>query len=159
MTWCNKDFPMPIAASNFRCGSIILCPYRFLPFASSLRYCIKAHADFHEFETDIAPKFLFYIHSHLIAIMASEFNTEAFTLLGVGTAIVTLRTYARVSMVGIRRLMLDDYLMLLALVCVLLPPLRKVSRTLTLMVRSSMDWRPQPPTLWGLGFMALRIIV
>jgi len=48
--------------------------------------------------------------------MAEAFNREAFTLLGVGTAVVALRTYARVSMVGIRRLMLDDYLMVLALV-------------------------------------------
>ena len=48
--------------------------------------------------------------------MADAFNREAFTLLGVGTAIVALRTYARISMVGFRRLMLDDYLMILALV-------------------------------------------
>jgi hypothetical protein len=49
--------------------------------------------------------------------MADEFNREAFTLLGVGTAVVALRTYARISMVGFSRLMLDDYLMLVALVC------------------------------------------
>lgn len=48
--------------------------------------------------------------------MADAFNREAFTLLGVGTAIVGLRSYARISMVGFRRLMLDDYLMVLALV-------------------------------------------
>jgi len=57
--------------------------------------------------------------------MADAFNREAFTLLGVGTAIVSLRTYARISMVGIRRLMLDDYLMVLALVSNPLHLLRK----------------------------------
>lgn len=57
--------------------------------------------------------------------MADAFNREAFTLLGVGTAIVGLRTYARISMVGIRRLMLDDYLMVLALVSSSLHLIRK----------------------------------
>lgn len=57
--------------------------------------------------------------------MADAFNREAFTLLGIGTAIVGLRTYARISMVGIRRLMLDDYLMVLALVSSSLHPVRK----------------------------------
>ena len=50
--------------------------------------------------------------------MADSFNKEAFTLLGVGTTVVALRTYARFTSVGIRNFMLDDYLMILALVSV-----------------------------------------
>ncbi|KAL8686621.1 MAG: hypothetical protein Q9218_006981, partial [Villophora microphyllina] len=48
--------------------------------------------------------------------MADNFTKEAFTLLGVGVTVVALRTYARFKMVGIRKFMLDDYLMLLAVV-------------------------------------------
>ena len=48
--------------------------------------------------------------------MADDFTKEAFTLLGVGVAVVALRTYARFTSVGIRNFMLDDYLMLLAVV-------------------------------------------
>ena len=51
-----------------------------------------------------------------MADAAESFNREAFTLLGVGTLVVILRTYARWSSVGIGRFMLDDYLMLLAVV-------------------------------------------
>ena len=46
----------------------------------------------------------------------NSFTTEAFTLLAVGTIVVLLRTYTRMSLVGIRRFMLDDYLMILAVV-------------------------------------------
>ena len=48
--------------------------------------------------------------------MADDFTKEAFTLLGVGIGVVALRTYARFTSVGIRNFMLDDYLMLLAVV-------------------------------------------
>lgn len=48
--------------------------------------------------------------------MADDFNKEAFTLLGVGVAVVGLRTYARITSVGIRNFKLDDYMMLLAIV-------------------------------------------
>ncbi|KAI4102008.1 MAG: hypothetical protein L6R37_004673 [Teloschistes peruensis] len=48
--------------------------------------------------------------------MADNFTKEAFTLLGVGITVVALRTYARLTSVGIRKFMLDDYLMLLAVV-------------------------------------------
>lgn len=48
--------------------------------------------------------------------MADAFTKEAFTLLGVGIGLVALRTYARWSSVGIRNFMLDDYLMLVAVV-------------------------------------------
>ncbi|KAI4250853.1 MAG: hypothetical protein LQ352_005209 [Teloschistes flavicans] len=48
--------------------------------------------------------------------MADNFTKEAFTLLGVGVTVVALRTYARLTSVGIRKFMLDDYLMLLAVV-------------------------------------------
>jgi hypothetical protein len=47
---------------------------------------------------------------------SNPFITEAFTLLGVALATIVLRTYARVSSVGIRRFQLDDYMMLLAAV-------------------------------------------
>lgn len=39
-----------------------------------------------------------------------RFNVEAFTLLGIALAATVLRTYARVSAVGIRNLKPDDYL-------------------------------------------------
>ncbi|KAF9877958.1 hypothetical protein CkaCkLH20_04534 [Colletotrichum karsti] len=43
----------------------------------------------------------------------SDFTTEAFTLLGVAIGVIFLRTYARISAVGIKHLQADDYLMLL----------------------------------------------
>ncbi|KAK7426082.1 hypothetical protein QQZ08_007392 [Neonectria magnoliae] len=46
----------------------------------------------------------------------SNFTIEAFTLLGVGLAILGLRVYARIGAVGIRRLESDDYLMAVAAV-------------------------------------------
>ncbi|EXJ81491.1 hypothetical protein A1O3_07784 [Capronia epimyces CBS 606.96] len=48
--------------------------------------------------------------------MASEFNTEAFTLLGVGVGVVAARMVSRVYMVGVKGLWFDDYLMLFATV-------------------------------------------
>ena len=48
--------------------------------------------------------------------MADAFNRQVFAMLGVGASVVLLRTYARCSTVGFRALMLDDYLMLVALV-------------------------------------------
>ena len=45
-----------------------------------------------------------------------SFIKEAFTLLAIGVTIVALRTYARWSLVGVRNFMLDDYLMILAVV-------------------------------------------
>ncbi|KAF4333750.1 short-chain dehydrogenase reductase sdr [Fusarium beomiforme] len=46
----------------------------------------------------------------------SNFTTEAFTLLGIGLAIIGLRWYVRISAVGIRGLQPDDYLMALVVV-------------------------------------------
>ncbi|KAL8856739.1 MAG: hypothetical protein Q9178_006696 [Gyalolechia marmorata] len=46
--------------------------------------------------------------------MADAFTTEAFTLLGVGVTVVALRTYSRLTAVGIRKFQADDYLMLFA---------------------------------------------
>ncbi len=48
--------------------------------------------------------------------MADSFTTEAFTLLGVGIAIIILRVIARVIAVGIKRFQFDDYLMCVAAV-------------------------------------------
>ncbi|KAF4867116.1 hypothetical protein CGCSCA2_v000166 [Colletotrichum siamense] len=45
--------------------------------------------------------------------MSDDFATEAFALLGVGLGVIALRTYARISAVGVRHLQADDYLMLL----------------------------------------------
>ncbi|KAJ5207532.1 hypothetical protein N7491_001839 [Penicillium cf. griseofulvum] len=45
-----------------------------------------------------------------------SFNTEAFTLLGIATAVIGLRTTARWIMVGPRGFQVDDYLMLVACV-------------------------------------------
>ncbi|KAK8009807.1 Glucan 4-alpha-glucosidase [Apiospora arundinis] len=44
------------------------------------------------------------------------FTIEAFALLGIGLAVIGLRTYWRLSTVGIRNLKADDYLVLLAAV-------------------------------------------
>jgi hypothetical protein len=52
----------------------------------------------------------------LADIMANAFTTEAFTLLGVGVGIVTLRLVARTKLVGLSGLQLDDYLMCFATV-------------------------------------------
>lgn len=60
--------------------------------------------------------------------MADAFTKEAFTLLGVGIGLVALRTYARWSSVGIRNFMLDDYLMLVAVVGTPLLPCRRDGR-------------------------------
>ncbi|EXJ95996.1 hypothetical protein A1O1_01122 [Capronia coronata CBS 617.96] len=43
--------------------------------------------------------------------MPSEFNTEAFTLLGVGALVVVARTVSRVYLAGFKGLWADDYLM------------------------------------------------
>ena len=44
------------------------------------------------------------------AAAARQFNIEAFTLLGVGLTVTILRTYVRISSVGLKRLQVDDYL-------------------------------------------------
>jgi len=50
------------------------------------------------------------------AAAAHQFNIEAFTLLGIGLTITILRTYVRVSSVGVKRLQVDDYLVWFAAV-------------------------------------------
>ena len=50
------------------------------------------------------------------AAVAHQFNIEAFTLLGIGLTITILRTYVRVSSVGVKRLQVDDYLVWFAAV-------------------------------------------
>ncbi|KAK6850367.1 hypothetical protein PG987_000001, partial [Apiospora arundinis] len=49
-------------------------------------------------------------------VTMDAFTIEAFALLGIGLAVIGLRTYWRLSTVGIRNLKADDYLMLLAAV-------------------------------------------
>ncbi|GAB7324987.1 hypothetical protein MBLNU13_g08792t1 [Cladosporium sp. NU13] len=51
------------------------------------------------------------------AAAARQFNIEAFTLLGVGLTITALRTYVRISSVGVKRLQVDDYLVWFAAIC------------------------------------------
>ena len=46
----------------------------------------------------------------------NQFTIEAWTLLGVGILVTTLRTYARVRSIGIRGLQADDYLVWLGVV-------------------------------------------
>ncbi|KAI1610825.1 hypothetical protein EDD36DRAFT_466832 [Exophiala viscosa] len=48
--------------------------------------------------------------------MASTFDTEVFTLLGIGVFVVAVRTASRVATAGIKGLWADDYLMLFATV-------------------------------------------
>lgn len=48
----------------------------------------------------------------------SEFVTEAFTLLAVAIVIIALRTTARWIMVGPKNFQADDYVMLVACVCI-----------------------------------------
>ncbi|KAK4937760.1 hypothetical protein LTR10_021705 [Elasticomyces elasticus] len=48
--------------------------------------------------------------------MASAFDTEVFTLLGIGVFVVAVRTVSRLATAGIRGLWADDYLMLFATV-------------------------------------------
>lgn len=55
--------------------------------------------------------------------MADSFTTEAFTLLGVGIAIIAFRVFARVIAVGVKGFQFDDYLMCVAAVCTILPPI------------------------------------
>ena len=50
------------------------------------------------------------------AAAARQFNIEAFTLLGVGLTVTILRTYVRISSVGLKRLQVDDYLVWFAAV-------------------------------------------
>lgn len=50
------------------------------------------------------------------AAAARQFNIEAFTLLGVGLTVTALRTYVRISSVGVKRLQVDDYLVWFAAV-------------------------------------------
>ena len=47
-------------------------------------------------------------------IMAENFVAEYFSLLAISLVVISLRTVSRVSLLGIRRLQLDDYLMILA---------------------------------------------
>lgn len=45
-----------------------------------------------------------------------DFTTEAFTLLGVGIAVIALRIVARATAVGFKGFQFDDYLMCVAAV-------------------------------------------
>lgn len=58
------------------------------------------------------------------------FTTEAFTLLGVGLFVITLRTIARLTSVGLGGLKADDYLMILAAVRSLLIPYPRLTNIL-----------------------------
>lgn len=53
--------------------------------------------------------------------MGDSFTTEAFTLLGVGIAVIALRIFARANAVGIKAFQFDDYLMCVAAVSTILP--------------------------------------
>lgn len=48
--------------------------------------------------------------------MGDSFTTEAFSLLGVGIAVIALRIVARATAVGIKGFQFDDYLMCVAAV-------------------------------------------
>jgi len=61
------------------------------------------------------------------AAAARQFNIEAFTLLGVGLTVTILRTYVRVSSVGVKRLQVDDYLVWFAAVRTLPAGLHRIN--------------------------------
>lgn len=54
----------------------------------------------------------------ILRVMAAlhSFAAEAFTLLALGIVVIGFRTYARAKQEGIRKLKMDDYLMLLVII-------------------------------------------
>ena len=46
--------------------------------------------------------------------MTENFIAEYFSLLAISLVVISIRTISRISLLGIRRLQLDDYLMVLA---------------------------------------------
>ncbi len=46
--------------------------------------------------------------------MTENFIAEYFSLLAISLVVISLRTVSRISLLGIRKLQLDDYLMVLA---------------------------------------------
>ena len=64
--------------------------------------------------------------------MGDSFTTEAFTLLGVGVAVIALRVVARATAVGFKHFQFDDYLMCAAAV-------RKVYLTFSVLIGSGWD--------------------
>jgi hypothetical protein len=46
--------------------------------------------------------------------MSENFVAEFFSLLGIALVVISLRIVSRISSLGLRRLQLDDYLMVLA---------------------------------------------
>lgn len=73
------------------------------------------------YQCHVADLILIFLHDRSGATlptgMGDSFATEAFTLLGVGIAVIALRVVARATAVGFRRFQFDDYLMCFAAVC------------------------------------------
>lgn len=87
-----------------------------------------------------------------------DFNTEAFTLLGVAIVIIALRITARWIMVGPKSFKADDYLMLLACVSSSsMLPIVLILLTDHDECRLSMVWKPAPLTWLADGSWALPI--
>merc|ERR1711939_1146163 len=84
---------------------------RYILYHSSYQRGISCPISFCPVHLGTSPNF-----ASLLFTMASEFNTEAFTLLGVGVFVVAIRTASRLSIAGFKGLWLDDYLMLFATV-------------------------------------------
>lgn len=87
-----------------------------LLFSSLFRFCFCVRAVV-VFNAIISRHIVFPSRLHHIDhTMSDDFSIEAFTLLSLAVVIIGVRTGARISMVGVRNLQLDDYLMPLAAV-------------------------------------------
>lgn len=80
--------------------------------------------------------------------MDHHFDAEAFTLLGVGVGVIAFRFVSRLVSLGIRNLRPDDYLMLLAAVCLNSPWVSTICAN-EVTFRFCMLAIPSPHIMWG----------
>lgn len=78
--------------------------------------------------------------------MGDSFTTEAFTLLGVGIAVIALRIVARATAVGFKHFQFDDYLMCIAAVRIC-----RVSGCLPLLILSQVIYSLETATAYIVG--------
>lgn len=80
--------------------------------------------------------------------MPSNTSAELWTLYAFGVALTVLRTYARISAVGVRELRADDYLIWFAIVCICSMQ-RFLYSTLTILASSSTLRKRHSATMWA----------